>query len=140
MKKDKYRIGTIAAVPLGMILLVAGVGKLVLGQLVELTLFTNVIAAIEVCTGLLLLLGVMVRFAALVSALLIVGFGISNVAMIATGAVSCESCFGVLGEMAPAAALILDGIMAMLVVIIFSCYRGDFFNLKPWYFDKGAYV
>jgi len=135
-EKRANMIAWIAAIPVGMILIIAGMGKLIFGQgEVEYTtpFLFNVLPYIEISLGAFLIFGVAIKLAAITSALLIIGFAIANIALLVQGAEGCASCFGAGVIVAPALTLTLDGLMAILVAIIFYCLRGRDFNLMPWY-------
>jgi len=74
-----------------------------------------------------------------VSALLILSFIASNsLAMYqGYGLEPCGGCFGVAGGLTVYSALLLDGIMAAMVVVISICYRGRFFSVSPMVLRKG---
>ena len=144
----RYWMGVLAIIFLGVTFIVAGTGKLLaeskaFESLVSLGFlpqsFAEVIYTglpyIEIAVGGLLILGVAVKFAASVSALLIMGFMTSNVLMIylGYGAEPCGGCFGVAGGLTAIAALTMNGIMAMMVAVIFICYQGNFLNIVPWF-------
>jgi len=102
--------------------------------------------AIELGVGLLLVLGIIVKFAVSLSTLLIIGFAVSNILLINLGVSKCANCFGVAGSLTPIASLFMDGLMAILVMVILFCYRGSFFNKIPWFLEtmhregEGEYV
>lgn len=142
LTNNKYRLGGLAALPLGMVFVIAGIGKLLLvGQgttppsFVPQALFTS-LPYIELIIGGLLIFGVAIKLVASLSILLIAGFAISNILMIELGVSGCVNCFGAWGSFAPTAVLILDGIMAVLVMVILFCYRGGFFSIKPWFLEE----
>lgn len=138
----------LAAIPLGMVFIVAGIGKLLLGYdaytsssfvfqgLVR--VITIPLAYVELTIGSLLILGVAIRFVASLSIPLISGFAVFNISLIILGEEACASCFGAIGSFAPTYALILDGLMAMLVAIIIFGYPGKVLDIKPWYLSKKA--
>jgi len=144
-EKRRYWLGGLAMILLGMTFIVAAMGKLVSGStafnLFAFPSFVPQVLAeaiyislpyIEFVVGGLLILGIAVKFTVSLSALLIIGFAVSNILLINLGIEDCASCFGVMGSLAPTAALFLDGIMAALAMFVFFCYRGSFFNKTPW--------
>lgn len=148
----RYWLSVLAIIFLGMIFTVAGVGKLLAGSkgfepFGPLTFlpqsFVEAIGIgfpyIEIIIGGLLILGIAVKFAASLSALLIAGFIASNILAIylGRGAEPCGGCFGVAGGLTAVSALIVDGIMAVMVAVIAICYRGDFFDISPMVLREG---
>jgi len=146
----RYWIGTLATIFLGVTFIVAGVGKLLAGSkafepfvlpVVLSQSFSEVIYSwlpyIEITVGGLLILGIAIKFASSISALLIAGFTVSNILLIylGRGTEPC-GCFGMAGGLTVFSALIVDGIMAVMVAVIFVCYRGDFFDLCPMVLRK----
>lgn len=135
----KYWVGTLARIFLGVTFIVAGVGKLlagsssfepfvlpvVLSQSFGEAIYTG-LPYLEIIVGGLLIFGVAIRFATILSALLIMGFMASNILQISLGAGTepCGGCFGVAGGLTAISALAMNGIMALMVVIIFVC-KGD---------------
>ena len=133
---------------LGMTFIVAGTGKLMSGStafsLYAFPAFVPPVMAeaiysslpyIELMVGSLLILGFAVKFAASISGLLVIGFAVSNILLINHGMAECASCFGVAGSLSPIASLFLDGIMAVLSVVVYLCCRGGFLNRAFWYFE-----
>lgn len=142
----RYWIGTLAIIFLGVTFIVAGVGKLLAGSssfepfvlpVVLSQSFGEVIYSglpyMEIIVGGLLIFGVAIRFVASLSALLILCFTASNLWRISlgVGAEPCGGCFGVVGGLTAISALAMNGIMALMVVVIFVCYKGSFFNIYP---------
>ena len=147
----RYWIGTLAIIFLGVTFIVAGAGKLLAGSssfepfvlpVILSQSFGEVIYSglpyLEIIAGSLLILGIAIRFAASLSALLIASFLASNVLQISLGAGTepCSGCFGVAGGLTAISALAVDGIMAVMVMVIFVCYRGSFFNIYPMVLRK----
>ena len=144
-------VSKLAVIFLGMIFIVAGVGKLLATNSLESFLlpasiqfpFAQVVFGIlpylEIAIGALLVSGIAVRFAATVSLVLAVAFMVVNIIMVSSGlgTVLCGGCFGVAGKLSTYAALTMDIIMAVLSLNILFCYRGRFFNLVPWYLETG---
>lgn len=140
MLKSKSPIGGLAAIPLGMVFVIAGLGKLLLGQTAfALPAFipqylTNVLFTslpyIEIIIGSLLILGVAIKFVSSLAGILIIGFVVSNLNMINLGVTGCPGCFGA-GSLTPATAILLDCLMALMVTIIILFYNGKLFNKIP---------
>lgn len=146
MKNMAYWSGILATILLGMLLVVAGVGKLMSGTtgydaylfpsfLPELVTGAAYIAIpyVEVAVGLLLILGIGVKFATSISAWLIACFVASNLYLLSIGVGTCGDCFGVAGGLTVYAALVIDGLMALMVAVIFLSQKGTYFNITPWY-------
>lgn len=144
-EKRRYWVSGLAMIFLGMFFVVAATGKL-LSRSTAFDLFAfpsfvspamaeaiyTSIPYIELVVGMLLILGVAVKFATSLSVFLILGFVTSNILLISQGIQKCANCFGVAGSFTPTASLVLDGIMAVLIVVIFLCHRGSFFSITPW--------
>lgn len=133
---------------LGTIFVIAGIGKLsadhtafnlyAFPSFITPTMAANIFNAlpyIEIMSGVMLILGVAVKFALTLSGFLISGFIMSNIILINRGIADCGNCFGIAGSFTPTTSLILDGIMAVLVIVILYCYRGVYFNLTPWFLE-----
>lgn len=146
MRKYIYWVGVLAAIFLGMIFVVAGMGKLMLQSgsyepflfpaLMPQTLSNAVslgVPYMEIIIGLLLICGIATKFTTSISAALIVCFIASNLYLLSIGVGTCGGCFGVAGGLTVYAALVLDGLMAVLVVIIFLSHKGAYFNKTPWF-------
>ena len=147
----KYWVVLLATIFLGVIFVVAGMGKLLAQSLgFSPFLFPGflpaavtqaiyiVIPYIEIAIGALLVFGVAVRFVTSLSALMIAGFVASNLYMIylGVGTGPCGGCFGYFGSLTAIASLTLDSIMAALVVVILLCCRGGYFNLMPLFLQS----
>lgn len=141
-------LGMWAVVSLGLIFIAAGAGKvfaqsagqeaLLLPEFLPPFLVQAVSATlpwIEVTVGILLILGVAVKFTTSFSALMIAGFTISNIILISLGMASepC-GCFGSVtgGEFSTGAALILDGVMAVMALLIFVFHPSSLRSIRPW--------
>jgi uncharacterized membrane protein YphA (DoxX/SURF4 family) len=144
IKKDaqRYWIGVIACVILGLILILAGVGKLFanlpneteflehLAPVFSVTeweagLLAYTLPWVEIVAGLLLLLQVWPALTAVLLCVpLCIGFATNNVWMLLSGLQyeSCNLCFGeleiLLGSMTPMEALIFDGVLFLLILIV----------------------
>ena len=152
-ERRKYWIGAVAMVWLGIILVVAGYGKLNAdASTFDITAFPGFIPDrmsavifillpyIELLIGILLISGIGVKFAASVSFLLIIGFAVSNILLAISGAKACPSCFGQYGSLTLLQAGILDTVMMICVLVIFYCRRGKYFNTTPWVLEKEGKV
>ena len=146
MKRYLYWPGILATIMLGIILAVAGIGKILSGtsgyDAYLLPSFIPealtgvayvVIPYIEVVVGLLLIIGIGVKLATSISAGLITCFVTSNLYLMSIGVGTCGDCFGVGGGLTVYAALVIDGLMALMVAVIFLSNRGSYFNIIPWY-------
>ena len=92
---------------------------------------------IEIVIGLLLISGLMVKFAAACAAALITIFLASTLYLVSTGhGFDLCGCFGMAGRLTYISALGIDVIMAGMVAIIFICQRGTYFNMTPWFLDE----
>jgi uncharacterized membrane protein YphA (DoxX/SURF4 family) len=144
VKKDaqRYWIGVIACVILGSILILAGVGKLFanlpnetefLEHLApvfsvtewEASLLAYTLPWVEIIAGMLLILQVWPSLTAVLLCVpLCIGFATNNIWMIISGYQyeSCNLCFGeleiLLGNMTPMEALIFDGVLFLLILIV----------------------
>jgi len=156
----KHGISTWASVLLGMIFTIAGIGKLFTPAegykmifnpfpgFME-TAFTgavfNWLPYLEIVIGLLLIVGIMPRFIAVLAVLLIAGF-ITNNAWLLSQGLGYEpcTCFGVLdrifgAELSTTGSLYLDIIMLALALIVVSGHRGSFFNIRPRFLAQGEH-
>lgn len=146
MTSYRYWIGILGGIFLGMIFVVAGVGKLLAhsssyepfihpARMTQPLIDTVSLGLpyVEIIIGLLLICGVATRFCASISALIITGFIASNLYLLSIGVGICGGCFGVAGGLSVYAALALDGIMAGLVAVIFACHKGSYLNISPWF-------
>ena len=144
--KRKYWISLLAMIFLGVTFIVAGMGKLLSGlngvdPFVVPTFLPQsfmefvylVLPYVEITLGLLLILGLAVRYAAGISAVLIAGFVLFNLAEISIGQGGgpCGGCFGALGGLTAYSALILDVVMAVMVLVIFAFYKKGVKCVEP---------
>lgn len=147
-KMQRYWLGGMAMILLGMTFIVAAMGKLMAGSTAfSLFAFPSFVPEslgkaiyislpyLELMIGGLLVLGVAIKFAVSLSTLLIIGFAVSNILLINLGVSECASCFGIAGSLTPIASLFLDGFMTILVLVTLFCYRGSFFNRTPWFLE-----
>lgn len=150
-EKYRYWMNVPAMLFLGMTFIVSGLGKLVydsnsfslapfFGFLspVPIETFYPMLPYIELVIGILLIHGVVVKFAATMAASLVAAFTASNIAMVSMGkGMELCGCFGMAGMLTYTGALVMDTIMAILVATIFVCHRGGYFNLTPWFLENG---
>ena len=142
----------VAGIVLGIIFVAAGFGKL----LTDVEGFTKIfnpfpgflasafadaifiwLPYLEIVIGLLLIIGVLPKLMAVISAVLIVGFITDKVWLLSQG-LGYEpcTCFGVLDrilgvEISTTGSLYLDVIMLVLVIIILFWHKSSFFNIYP---------
>ena len=139
-------------IALGLIFLVAGVGKIadqtdLLTILVETSILPSEVVSlvaqglpwIELVLGLFLIIGIAAKFVASASTLLIIGFIFHNTWIIEKG-FEMDGC-GCLGMLERELQIILSsemaryidiGMLALILIILF-CYPGKFFTLRPWF-------
>ena len=153
----RYRIGLGAGIFLGIILIVAGLGKL----LSEAESFKSIfnpfpdflapffsqavyswLPYLEVVIGVALIAGVLSRLMAVFSLVLVAGFITNNSWLVSRGLgyEPCE-CFGVLErivhvELSAVGALYLDSAMLVLALAVLFWHRGRFLNMRPWFLKK----
>lgn len=140
---------------LGLTLLVSGTGKLP-GQTEFFDvllrsfwtphmayLISHYLPWVEIVLGVLLVLGVIPKVAAVLSLLLLVGFMANNVWALSQRTEkfsSCSYCFGkwekLLGVISPAQALCLDLTLFCLALFVVLLYPGGFLNFRPWFIKK----
>ncbi len=155
----RYRhwLGLGASIVLGIILLVAGIGKLLVkselfetyypGYLDFLTLdqvrlLFHGLPYVEIVIGSLLIVGLATKLVAALSSLLIAAFITSNVWFIAHG-MGFEPC-GCLGiidrlfqsKLSTQQSLYLDIAMLALILITLSCYQRQFTGIYPWFLKR----
>ena len=152
----KRWLGLGAAIVLGLVFLLSGVGKLFNEYDVFFIFFTPFadfmlpyataiylwLPVVEIAVGLLLITGVLARPAAVLALGLIVVFVANNSWLIAHGfgAEPC-GCFGILEEIAQLrmltiGALILDAVMLLLALATLFLARVSFFNINPWFWAE----
>lgn len=144
----RYKIGVVACVLLGFILLLSGFGKLFMGLPAQLDFVENlspifgisemeagmlvyVLPWVEILAGLLLVLQLFPSIVAIFLCVpLSIGFAISNIWMLIndTDFEHCNSCFGIFeryfGSLTPIQALGIDVLLfALILVIVFVCPR-----------------
>ncbi len=150
-------IGIPAAVVLGFIFLIAGIGKLpaqtdaytillVLREIPLMLLLSDyvhiVFPVLEIILGLLLIAGIAPKVMAVFSSLLIGAFIFNNLWLVQKG-LDQETCycFGgslnwLLGVVSTKEALYIDIGMLALVCLIVTSYPGNWFAVRPWFFKK----
>jgi uncharacterized membrane protein YphA (DoxX/SURF4 family) len=152
----KHRAGTWASIVLGLIFMAAGFGKLFSpAYIFKLTFnpfpgfistaFSNSVfhwlPYLEIIIGVLLIIGIMPRFAAVLAGLLIAGFITHNAWRLNQGlAYTPCTCFGVLDrilglELSTTDSLYLDIAMLVLAFLVIFCHKGRFFNIRPRFFS-----
>lgn len=152
MKDKRYWLTMVAMLFLGMFYMVSSTGKLFLQSTsVEYPLFLELLLPvglaqtlayslpyIELGIGVLLIMGIGIKLAASASALLIMGYLLSNAVMIqwGYGASPC-GCFGMNGSLTVYGSLTIDIIMGILTVTILASYRGAYFNCIPLILTEG---
>lgn len=156
--RNKHWISIGASLILGLIFIVAGLGKL-LHQPDTVRIFfiplpyfltqamakavLNWLPVIELTIGLLLVIGIAPKLVATFSSVLIIGFITHNSVLISRGYwFSPCDCFGRLKvlpytELFVLGSLFLDIAMLALILMILFWYRSDFFNIYPWFLAKG---
>jgi hypothetical protein len=152
IKRYKHWVGVWASVFLGLIFIVAGLGKalypaedfMFFPSFLPLALakvFLIWLPSLEITFGLLLLLGIAAKLVAVFSSVLISGFIANNSLLLKLG-LGDEPC-GCFGEAEIAQAklsvigsLYLDGVMLLLVLVILFCYQRSFFNFYPWFIKR----
>jgi len=148
-EKYRYWMNMPAMIFLGMIFIVAGVGKLLYQSdsfapfpILESLPFTqalySVLPYIEIAIGALLIHGVMVKFATTLCAFMVAVFATGTAVLVATGrGTELCGCFGMAGRLTHIEALVVEFLMAVLIVAVTVCHRGRYFNLTPWFLDNG---
>jgi len=156
--KSRWQRVLITLVPcvfLGLVLLVAGSGKLpgqaeFIATLLK-SFWTPTVANligyclpwIEVILGVLLLVGVFPRIAAGLCLPLIAGFMANNSWALSQGMEQfpqCGQCFGIweefLGAISPLQALLLDIVLLCLALIILLFHPSGFLSFRPWFIKQ----
>jgi len=150
-------VGIPAAVVLGFIFLIAGIGKLpaqtdaytillVLRKIPLMLLLSDyvhiVFPILEIILGALLMAGIAPRVMAVFSCVLVGAFIFNNLWLVQKGLAQepCY-CFGgsfnwLIGVISTKEALYVDIGMLALVCLILICHRGNWFDVRPWFFKK----
>lgn len=149
--------GILSSIFLGLIFLIAGLGKLpaqtdaytillILPKVPALLFLSDyvhiVFPVLEIALGLLLILGIAARAMAAASALLVVAFIFNNLWLIGKGLATDPCyCFGgslnwLLGVISVKEALYIDVFMLGLICLIAARYPGRWFGLRPWFLRK----
>lgn len=136
---------------LGLVLLVAGIGKLpgqaefadvLLGSFwtpTVATLISHVLPWVEVVLGAVLLLGVFPRLAATLSLPLMAGFMANNAWAISQGMEQFPpcGCFGIFeelfGSLTPVQALSMDIVLVLFAVTVIVFHPARFFSFGSWF-------
>jgi len=141
-------LGIWAAVFLGIIFVVAGTGKIFAqsGNLDPLRLpeylfpplaqaISSTLPWVEIMVGCMLILGIAIKLTTGFSALMIGGFIANNIALITLGLANepC-GCFGgaIGGGLSISTALMLDGVMVVMALLIFVFHPSSFTSIRPW--------
>jgi uncharacterized membrane protein YphA (DoxX/SURF4 family) len=102
----------------------------------------NYLPYLEITIALLLIIGIMPRFAAVLSAVLIAGFITNNAWLLSKGLgqKSCD-CFGLLdrvlwAKLSTTGSLYLDFIMLVMAIIVIIFHRNKFFQVRPYFLVK----
>lgn len=144
---------TVCAMSLGLVLLVAGTGK-VLGQAeytqalegsfmtpVMIHTVAHYLPWLEISLGVLLLIGLLPRITSALCIGLISGFIVNNSWALASDAqtpIKCDYCFGVwekiLGSPSPSQALVIDLVLLCLALVVLS--QGRYSTRPLWFWAK----
>ena len=150
----RYWVGIGAGIILGLIFVVAGLGKL-LHQAEAFGIFIYALPEflppalakavliwlpfIELAVGLLLIIGITAKLMAAFSLALIAGFIASNSWLLSQGLGQepC-GCFGIAERLVQIKLLVINALyfdmgMLGLALLILVYYQGDFFNIRPWF-------
>lgn len=159
--RNKHWISVGASLILGLIFIVAGLGKL-LHQPDTVRIFfiplpyfltqamakavLNWLPVIELTIGFLLVIGIAPKLVATFSSVLIAGFIAHGSLLIRRGLASepCD-CFGKMKivpytELSIIGSLYLDIVMLALILIILFWHQRNFFNIYPWFLARGKIV
>jgi uncharacterized membrane protein YphA (DoxX/SURF4 family) len=155
--RGKRWVAIVASILLGLVFIVAGLGKLIdpAEFFTVLTPFQGYLTPasvrgiftwlprVELILGCLLIIGVFVRLAAVSSIVLIASFMVNNVWLLSRGlGYKPCGCLGILEritqlKLTAVGALYLDITMLVLVFAILTCYPGNFFRIQPWFLPRG---
>ena len=154
--RSKHWIGVGASLILGLIFVVAGLGKLLHPtEAFKLFFFPDFLTPalakvvfiwlprLELIIGLLLIIGVAAKLVTIFSSVLIAAFITNNVWLLIQGLGDKPcGCFGIAERIAQArlstlGSLYVDMAMLALVLIILFCYQRRFFNIYPWFLRRG---
>jgi uncharacterized membrane protein YphA (DoxX/SURF4 family) len=153
----KRLVGTIVSILLGLVFIVAGLGKLIdpAEFFTVLTPFQGYLTPasvrgvftwlprVELILGCSLIVGVFVKLAAASSIVLIVSFMVNNIWLLSRGlGYKPCGCLGILEritqlKLTAAGALYLDITMLVFVAAILMCYQGSLFAIQPWFVSHG---
>ena len=157
-QKNLYPIVVGSAVVVGLTLLVSGTGKLP-GQTEFIfallkSFWTPTLAYfigyclpwVEIGLGILLLLGIFPRIAAVLFLPILVGFMANNSWALIHGLEkfpACSSCFGIweeyLGTLSPFGALIFDIALLCLILVVLLLHQEKFLAFHTWFIRRKKY-
>jgi uncharacterized membrane protein YphA (DoxX/SURF4 family) len=154
--RTRYWVAFGASILLAVVLLTAGVGKLMGQSAFLLTLSTWIVSEnianwvagwlpwVELVLGACLLVGIVPQIVAGITALLVAAFAMHNGWMIAHGLgyQPCH-CLGIMdqvfgGELSTIGSLYVDIGLIILALAVYFCYPGRLSNVRPWFmgFEK----
>jgi len=147
----RYWIAFVASILLALVLLTAGVGKLMGQSAFLLTVSTYIISPdaaawvanwlpwVELVLGVCLLVGIFPQIAGGISALLVAAFIMHNGWMISNGFghEPC-GCLGLMdrlftGELSTMGSLYVDIVLVILALAVYFSYPGKLLNTRPWF-------
>ena len=153
----RYLVSTVAGIILGLGLLAAGLGKLVMQTETfrvfytpHTTFVTPAIAyqielwlpPVEVAIGLLLILGIATRLAAVFASGMVLAFIVNNSWLLSQGlGQEACGCFGILdtlaaGGLSTFGALYMDIGMLVVGLLIVLCHPHRFLSVRPWFLQR----
>jgi uncharacterized membrane protein YphA (DoxX/SURF4 family) len=150
---DRYIF--IAAVIIGLVLIISGTGKIP-GQTefawaLAKTFWTPALANfiskflpwLELCLGVMLLLGTFAKIAAILVIPLTICFTLNNVWALNHHIykfTTCSSCFGIwenyIGHLTPIGAMLIDVFLMVLALTVIFCSSLKCFELRPWFIQS----
>ena len=151
----RYWLTLGVSIVLGLVFITSGVGKL-LGEgafllnilslpLIPQRLATTIVEClpwVELILGVCLIIGIAIQFVALLSTVLIAIFISYNAWMVAHGfGYKPCGCLGILdrvflGQLSTTNSLYIDIGLIILALIIYFCYQGNFFDVRPWFLRR----
>lgn len=147
IEKHGYWMRIPLMINLGMLFIVAGIGKLAyssnsftvapfLETLPGFAWFYSILPYVEIVIGLLLVAGLLVKYAAISAGIMVAVFTASSIYLVGIGQGSelC-GCFGMAGNLNFKGALIIDATMVLMVAAILLCQKGGRYNYTPWFLD-----
>lgn len=155
MKKFLNKYIVFAAIIIGTILVISGIGKIP-GQTefawaLTKTFWTPDLANFisqflpwsELCLGIMLLLGTCAKIAAIMVIPLTICFTLNNVWALnhhISKFTTCSSCFGIwenyIGHLTPLGALSIDLLLMVLALTVIFCSSRRYFELRPWFIQS----